>query len=170
MKTNSSSRPPLSIALLLLLALLLTAHSQPTGMSPAPGSTVGRSPQEVRLTFPEPVRPNGTISVLPPESFTPIPGITAQQDLQNPTQIFAKLPPLEAGIYAIQWQVETGDGHPVSGSYTFAVSNNIWSVIPSWVVILVISILIFVGMQQLFRREKLRYKARVLNRKSSSTR
>ena len=120
-----------SILLILCLTLILSAHSQPSQIKPAPGSTVGRSPQEIRLVFAEPTSTNVTIELLPQDSFTPIPGITAQQDSQNSAQVFAKLPPLEPGNYTVQWQVESSDGHFVSGFYDFAVASSIWGGHPS---------------------------------------
>ncbi len=126
--------------LLVLLILFLTAHSQPNKITPAPGSTIGRSPREVRLTFSEPVTTNATISLLPQDAFTPIPGITAQHDPQNPNQIFAPLPPLEPGTYTVQWQVESSDGHFVSGFYSFALRNSLWAIIPPWVIVLMIGL------------------------------
>lgn len=134
---------PLAYLLLALLTLLLTAHSQPVKITPAPGA-VGRSPQEIRLTFAEPVTANVNISLTPPDSFTPISGINAQQDPQNPTQIFASLPPLDPGTYTVEWQVESNDGHFVSGFYAFAVSDSIWSNVPLWSILLIISIPILV--------------------------
>lgn len=132
---------PLALLSLILLTLLLSAHSQPTKISPAPGSTV-RSPQEIRLVFAEPLSPNLTIELLPAGSFTPIPNIIAQQDPQNPAEVFATLPPLEAGTYTVQWQVESSDGHFVSGIFSFAVNNNLWASIPPWLIVLVVGFIL----------------------------
>ena len=111
--------------LLLLLAALpqaVLAHSQPLKLEPAPGATLSRSPLEIRLTFSEPIHPNANISLIPQGSFTPLAGITTQQDPNNPGQIYASLPPLSAGTYIVQWQIQSSDGHTLSGSYSFAVS------------------------------------------------
>lgn len=144
MKKNFAFSPPNLFTLLLLLAaaFLLMAHSQPTKISPAPGATVGRSLSEIRLTFAEPVTANATITLLPSGTFAPIADITAQQDPDNPDQIFAKLPPLEPGTYTVQWQVESSDGHFVSGFYSFALSNNVWGNSTLGIVILVVVVLI----------------------------
>ena len=151
MKTKTTS------LLILCFTLLLTAHSQPSKISPAPGSKVGRSPREIRLTFAEPVSANATISLLPQDSFAPLPGITTQQDPQNPEQVFASLPPLAPGTYTVQWQVESSDGHFVSGFYSFAVSSSIWAVIPPWAIVLGVGIPILIGMS-ISQRRKLRHK------------
>ena len=147
--TPHALRPTL---LLVLLTLFLAAHSQPNKITPAPGSTIGRSPREVRLTFAEPVTTNATISLLPQDAFTPIPGITAQQDPQHSNQIFASLPLLDPGTYTVQWQVESSDGHFVSGFYTFALSNSLWAVIPPWAIVLVIGLIPIIGIPLTRRR------------------
>ena len=148
----------LSFLVILCLTFILSAHSQPTQIKPAPGSTVGRSPQEIRLVFAEPTSTNVTIELLPQNSFTPIPSITAQQDSQNPAEVFANLPPLEPGNYTVQWQVESSDGHFVSGFYNFAVASSIWGVIPPWAIVLAIGIpliiLLYLPKRRPLRRRK----------------
>ena len=109
------------VVLFVSLPSAVYAHSQPLKLEPAPGASLRHSPAEIRLTFSEPVRPNATISLVPQGSFTALTDVTAQQDPGNPGQIYASLPPLAPGTYIVQWQIESSDGHTLSGSYSFAV-------------------------------------------------
>jgi methionine-rich copper-binding protein CopC len=131
---------PLAI---LLLSFLLMAHTQPIKLEPAPGATLRQAPAEIRLTFPEPVGPNPSIILTPPNSFTPLPGINTQQDPAQPGQIFATLPPLAAGTYNVQWQVQSSDGHSLTGTYSF--TTGVGATFFSWPFLLFVGALLLLG-------------------------
>lgn len=114
------------------------AHSQPLKLEPNPGATLSRSPSEIRLTFAEPILPNANINLFPQDSFSPIMGIVAQQDPVNPAQIFALLPSLSSGTYTVQWQIQSSDGHTLTGTYVFTIQSAIWIKYLPWLALLIV--------------------------------
>ena len=149
------------IPLFVILPHLVYAHSQPIKLEPTAGSTLTQSPPEIRLTFSEPVLPNATINLFPQNSFSPITGIIAQQDPVNPAQIFAPLPSLSSGAYTIQWQIQSSDGHTLTGTYAFNIQSVIWvKYLPR-----LILLIILLAAASLIRRRRqiLRPKSRFIN-------
>jgi methionine-rich copper-binding protein CopC len=98
------------------------AHSELTNSHPAPGAQLAESPVEIQLTFSEPVTAESRIVVLAGD-FQAIGGIEAQVDALNPAVVRAPLPVLGPGVYTVQWTATSGDGHEISGSYTFSVGE-----------------------------------------------
>lgn len=99
---------------------LALAHSELIQSKPAPGEQLADSPPEIRLTFSEPVAANSQI-VLLTDSFESIEGLVPQFNPEHPEVVYTPLPPLEAGIYTVQWAAASADGHEIRGSYTFSV-------------------------------------------------
>jgi methionine-rich copper-binding protein CopC len=129
--------------LLFLITLIILphpalAHSQPLKLEPTPGARLNQSPPEIRLTFSEPIHPDATISLFPQENFIPITGIMAQQDPGNPAQIFAPLPRLAPGTYTVQWQIQSSDGHTLTGTYAFNIRPALWPTLLPWLSIPII--------------------------------
>jgi methionine-rich copper-binding protein CopC len=124
---TSGCARPLFLAAALLLALgarRAAAHAELLSAEPAPGQTVRESPGEIRLTFNEPIGPGGAIMLLT-ASFEEIRGLSTTVDGRYPAQLVSVLPAgvLEPGVYTVQWFVTGVDGHPASGSYSFAVGD-----------------------------------------------
>jgi methionine-rich copper-binding protein CopC len=116
------------IFLFVLVALLLfwpvkgvVAHAELRAAVPAPGASLSEQPEEIRLMFSEAVGPGSTITLFG-EGFREIGGLTAEVDPERPEVLVTAVPELEAGNYSVQWMVLSLDGHPASGSYSFAVS------------------------------------------------
>jgi methionine-rich copper-binding protein CopC len=137
------------------------AHSQPLKLVPTPGATLSQSPSEIRLTFSEPIRPDATISLFPQDSFSPITGIVAQQDPVNPAQIFALLPSLSSGTYTVQWQIQSSDGHTLTGTYAFNIQSAIWVKNLPWLILLIILLAATPIIRR--RRQILKPKSRFIN-------
>ena len=115
-----------SLALLstfLVLALLgrpAAAHSDLVAAEPAPGTQLGESPAEIRLTFSEPVAATSQIVVMG-ENFEQVSGLVPQFSPERPQEVYTPLPVLEPGVYTVQWVASSSDGHEISGSYSFSV-------------------------------------------------
>jgi len=104
----------------LLLALLsaapVAAHTRLLSADPADGTTVARTPGVVVLTFTEPVIALGTrVVVTGPDG--PVASGPAQLVDDTVRQEIAGGAP--AGRYTVEWRATSGDGHPVSGQFTF---------------------------------------------------
>jgi copper transport protein len=98
------------------------AHAQLLEARPAPGSTLDSPPAEIRLIFNEPIGADSRISLFD-SSFYAMTGIESQVDSQNPEQLVATLPPLERGIYNVNWTAVSADGHAISGSFRFQIGE-----------------------------------------------
>lgn len=95
------------------------AHAQLVSVTPAAGSTLASAPDEVRLTFDGPPYDYGLgVVVLGPTGnhletgHVSVVGDEVVQSLRAESA---------SGTYQVQWRVVSADGHPASGTYTFAV-------------------------------------------------
>lgn len=122
---KSHYRLAVLIALLALAAsaVLVAAHAELVASEPAPGAVLAQPPDEIRLTFSEPVTDQSEI-LLFADGFQAIEGVTAQLDAADPAVIFATLPVLEAGVYTVQWSSISDDGHEISGTFSFTVGDS----------------------------------------------
>lgn len=96
------------------------AHSELVAAEPAPGAQLAESPSEIRLTFSEPVAASSQIIVLS-ENFQQVEGLVPQFNPEQPQVVYTPLPPLEPGVYTVQWAAASADGHQISGSYSFSI-------------------------------------------------
>lgn len=116
----------LSAAALAAGGLLLTAapaagHAVLIGSSPEDGETVAEPPTEVRLEFNEPVH----------DDFTQIAVLDADEnhyEAGDPevdgTDVIQSVADLGPGEYVVSYRVGSADGHPVSGTIEFTVSES----------------------------------------------
>lgn len=124
-------RPPmrwslLAAGLLALLALLFTsgtaaAHDVVTGSDPADGATVATAPTQVSVTFDQAPQPGlATLTVVGPDGAHHEQGpVTTRGDV-----VSVPVGPLPAaGDYEIGYRIVSSDGHPVSGSIAFTLTN-----------------------------------------------
>jgi copper resistance protein C len=124
-------RPPtrwslLAAGLLALLALLFTsgtaaAHDVVTGSDPAEGTTVATAPTQVSVTFDQAPQPGlATLTVVGPDGAHHEQGpVTTRGDV-----VSVPVGPLPtAGAYEIGYRIVSSDGHPVSGSIAFTLTN-----------------------------------------------
>ena len=159
------ARPLLLIVLLALpLALsflspgLAVAHAELRAATPGPGAVLSKPPDEIRLTFNEPLRAVSTFVVFN-RAFETIPGIEPKVVPGKEEQLAATVPQLAAGIYTVQWNVVGVDGHPSSGSYSFEVSGSGASAGRLWlpglvtvVIVVAVATLLFTRRRQLLRK------------------
>ncbi len=112
----------LVIVCVLLIVGSVLAHAELIASEPAAGAQLAESPAEIRLTFDEAVGSNSTIMLLT-EDFQAIEGLVPQFNPAQPEQMYTPLPPLEPGVYTVQWAAASADGHEVGGTYTFSVGQ-----------------------------------------------
>lgn len=108
-------------AALVALPTTAAAHSELISADPEAGSTLSEVPDQVTLTFNEPVQKQGstilvkagTQVVSDPSTFT-VDGTGASVDLEAGEA---------SGAYTVSYRVVSADGHVVRASYSFAVDN-----------------------------------------------
>jgi putative copper export protein/methionine-rich copper-binding protein CopC len=109
-------------ALLLSAPTTVFAHGGLKSSVPASGATLSAAPTELRLVFTEAVElaftrvelrgPTGAVQLTIPAFGAP-----DRQMIVCPIAV-----PLSSGQYTVTWQVAGADGHPVRGSFTFAIA------------------------------------------------
>ncbi|MEX1177352.1 MAG: copper resistance protein CopC [Nitriliruptor sp.] len=117
---------PLFLVLLGALAVLLvapavpaSAHAVLTGAVPGDGEALEVSPDEVRLTFNEPVVTNdGALRVFDADATRIDEGLVEPGD---GTEVAVDLPELPDGAYVAVYRVVSSDSHPINGTITFTV-------------------------------------------------
>jgi copper resistance protein C len=100
-----------------------SAHNTLIGSSPKDGAQVSSGPEQVQLTFDEPVQFGqglNTIAVLGPNNdhWEAGPPQVASNVVTAPVR-----PLGPAGVYKIGWRILSADGHPVSGQLTFTLTT-----------------------------------------------
>ena len=106
----------LALTLLLLTITPANAHSQLLSSEPAPGETLDFPPYQIVLNFNEPMG-EPTRVLLIDENFVSTNLETTIEDMT----LISQMPALGGGVFTIQYDAVSADGHPISGSYEFAV-------------------------------------------------
>ena len=105
-----------ALAASIALATPAWAHNVLLQTSPVAGSTVGRVPTSVLLTFDKPALALGTAL----EVEGPAGNVAVGSPVLVDTTVRQTLRAgSSAGTYTVRWRVTSADGHPVSGSFTF---------------------------------------------------
>nr|WP_246246219.1 copper resistance protein CopC [Paenibacillus lemnae] len=95
------------------------AHSKLVTASPSAETTTTENVTELLLTFNEKIDPTLSTLIISGTDGQSAgkPEITVEEDQLK--AVFDK--PLDSGTYEVEWKIVSGDSHPVSGTYTFAV-------------------------------------------------
>ena len=105
---------------LLLGAAPAFAHTRLQSSSPSDGSSLDTAPQQVSLTFNEPMQAGfATVTVVGPDSTQYQSG---EVSTKGGTVTIGVAPLGPAGKYEIGYRVISEDGHPVSGSVAFTLT------------------------------------------------
>ena len=116
----------LAVVALMATALIVgqgtaLAHDVLLNTDPADGGQVSASPQEVRLSFNEPVQPGyDTVTVVGPGQtyWTDAPPQIAGSTVIEPVH-----PLGPTGSYVVSYRILSHDGHPVEGKVTFTLTK-----------------------------------------------
>lgn len=97
-------------------------HATLVASEPAAKSHLATSPRRVRLVFSEPIE--GTLAriTIVPATGAPI-VLHPASDPRDVHAIIAPVDSLAPGAYRVDWRVVSADGHPVEGSYPFAIGD-----------------------------------------------
>ena len=111
------------LALATLVALMSAppagAHSLLLGATPAPDAVITSSPPEVRLRFNNRIEKSLSRVRLVDEHGAIAAAVIDGRAGAPADSVIARVPPLTAGAWRVEWQVFSTDGHVVSGTYGF---------------------------------------------------
>lgn len=117
----------LSIVLGLIFAFMpaqtAEAHSSLQEMTPAEKVVVEKSPPYLKLRFNEPVEQDLASVTIYDWNAKPVFSGKPDSGKERSAVLKFSLPKLKQGSYTVKWDVVSLDGHPVGGSYTFAVGE-----------------------------------------------
>jgi hypothetical protein len=103
----------------LLPAAPAAAHNSLTGSDPRNGARLGKAPADVRLTFLARLDPTTTrVTVTGPDNIS----ATAGKPSCAGSRVTVQFRPGAAGLYIVQYQVASGDGHPIKGEVRFTLT------------------------------------------------
>src|SRR5262245_606102 len=97
-------------------------HATLVSSEPAANSRLASSPKRVRLVYSEPVEGKLAKVSLVPTSAAPIP-LRAGADPRDVHAVIAAVDSIGSGSYRVEWRVVSADGHPVDGTFVFAVGD-----------------------------------------------
>jgi putative copper export protein/methionine-rich copper-binding protein CopC len=92
-----------------------SAHTGLEAVDPAPGSSVPDDVRVIRLTFSDPVSPDGAVVELVPETGAAVP--LGVQGGASSSVLTAAIPAGTTGAFAVRWRASSADGHPVEGRF-----------------------------------------------------
>ena len=108
-----------------LTALPATAHEQLVDQEPKPGQILEAGIAEVKLSFSDDLisldNSAGSEIVILDSNQNPVNNGCAVIDYRT---AIARADIDQPGTYQVGWRVVSGDGHPISGSFSFVVENN----------------------------------------------
>jgi methionine-rich copper-binding protein CopC len=100
-----------------------SAHDQVTNTTPIGGQHLLTPPTEVTIGFTQPLLDMGAAVLVVDESGAD--WVTDSPRLDGASVHQALQPNLAAGNYQVRWRVVSQDGHPISGSFDFAVGAQV---------------------------------------------
>jgi copper resistance protein C len=99
----------------------LKAHAFLKDADPGVGSTIQRSPSEVRIRFTENIEPAVSSIQVFDASGKEVDKRDLHLDRSDHALLHVSLPLLDAGIYKVVWRVVSVDTHVTNGNFTFRV-------------------------------------------------
>src|SRR5712664_1887853 len=123
----STQRPIIVLAASAVLVLSGTiaafAHAHLVRATPAAGGTVNAAPSEVTLRFSEKLEPKFSSVVVRDAAGKQVDKGETTVDKADRMVIRVLLPPLEPGVYKVEWKVMSTDTHKIDGNFTFKVGE-----------------------------------------------
>ena len=112
-----------SAALSLSGAVAAFAHAHLVRATPAEGGTVKSAPNEVVLIFNEKLEPAFSSVVIRDSAGKQVDRADAHVDTADRTVVRVSLPPLDPGIYTVEWRAMSSDTHKINGNFKFRVGE-----------------------------------------------
>lgn len=110
-------------ALSLWVVAAASAHAHLVRATPAEGGTVKSPPNEVTLKFNERLEPSFSTAVIRDSTGKQVDKADGHVDKADRTIVRVSLPPLEPGVYTVEWRAMSADTHKVNGNFTFRVGE-----------------------------------------------
>lgn len=104
-----------------LAAPAVHAHDQILESNPADGATLDAPPVAVVLTFNADILPIAPAVLVRDAAGAVV--LDAEPAVAGPVATAPLPADLAPGVYAVSWRVVSQDGHPIQGSFTFAVAD-----------------------------------------------
>lgn len=109
----------LGLSWVFLAADPAAAHNSLTGSDPRNGARLGKAPASLRLTFLSRLDPTTTrVTVTGPDN---IPATVGKPSFAG-SRVTVPVRPEAAGLYIVQYEVASGDGHPIKGEVRFTLT------------------------------------------------
>lgn len=100
------------------------AHSTLLDMTPDEKVVTEEPPSTLKLRFNEPIEKDlATVTMYDADAKPVFTGNPDEKGAEKAPLLEFSLPELDQGTYTVQWNVVSLDGHPVEGSYSFAVGK-----------------------------------------------
>jgi methionine-rich copper-binding protein CopC len=112
-----------SAALVLSGAVAAFAHAHLVRATPAAGGTVNAAPSEVTLRFSEKLEPKFSSVVVRDAAGKQVDKGESTVDKADRMVIRVVVPPLEPGVYKVEWRAVSADTHKIDGNFTFKVGE-----------------------------------------------
>ena len=112
-----------SAVLVLSGAVSALGHAHLVRASPAEGGTVKSAPNEVTLKFNERLEPAFSSAVIRDSAGNQVDRADAHVDTADRTVVRVSLPPLDPGIYTVEWRAMSSDTHKINGNFKFRVGE-----------------------------------------------
>jgi methionine-rich copper-binding protein CopC len=111
----------LSALWLVLLCTPALAHSRLLERYPAEEAVLAEPPEQVQLRFNEPIEAEFSPLKVSDQQGNRVDEDNARISPNDATLLVIDLKELAKGSYTVEWRVTSADGHPVNGTYRFAV-------------------------------------------------
>lgn len=99
------------------------AHATLVEMEPAEDIVAEEAPSSLTLTFNEPIEHDLAMLTIYDSNAKPVFTGNPDDGVEKSPKLEFSPPDLEDGTYTVKWNVVSADGHPVGGSYAFAVGE-----------------------------------------------
>jgi copper resistance protein C len=107
-------------ALILGVPATALAHDGLVATSPAAGATVAEAPDALELDFTGEPLPLGTLVTVTGPDGAPV--SSGDAEIRG-TTVVQPIDDAEAGTYRVEWRSTSSDGHPLSGTFDFTVTQ-----------------------------------------------
>ena len=97
------------------------AHAQLRFTAPAAGSTVQTAPGEVVVNFSDALESAFSSLAVRDAAGKRVDNADSHLDQNDKTTMRVSLPPLQQGVYTVDWHAVSTDTHRVNGTFTFRV-------------------------------------------------
>ena len=114
----------LSAVWVLLLCAPALAHARLLETYPPEDATLAQPPEQVQLRFNEPIEAEFSPLKVSDEQGNRMDEDNARISSDDARVLLIDLKELPQGSYTVEWRVTSADGHPVNGTYRFAVNSS----------------------------------------------